>query len=74
MKVSIRVKARAKLEQVEKIGETDFRVSVKAEAKEGRANHAVVELLSRYFDIPKSRIAIVRGHTSKNKIVEIIPG
>ncbi|MCX5714268.1 MAG: DUF167 domain-containing protein [Candidatus Omnitrophica bacterium] len=72
MKISVKVKARAREEKVEKIEEGNFRVLVKAEAKEGKANQAVIELLSRYFDIPKSRITILKGHSSKNKILQLI--
>lgn len=38
---------------------------------ENRANIALVESLSDHFGIPKSRIRIVAGLKSKNKVVEI---
>ena len=47
-------------------------VSVKAPAKEGRANAAVIAAISEYFDVPKSRISIISGAGSRDKIVEII--
>ncbi len=71
MKIAVKVKPNAKAVSVEKTGERDFTVRVKAPAKEGKANEAVVEALSGYFDIPKSRISISVGHGGKNKIVEI---
>lgn len=37
----------------------------------GKANTHVIELLSAHWHIPKQRITIVRGHTSKDKIVRI---
>lgn len=40
-------------------------------AVEGRANTALIELLAEHFDVAKTRVAIVRGHTSRHKIVEI---
>lgn len=40
-------------------------------ARAGKANLAVTELLARYFAIPKSRITIIRGHTSRRKIIEL---
>ncbi|MBM3245032.1 MAG: DUF167 domain-containing protein [Candidatus Omnitrophica bacterium] len=30
-----------------------------------------IERLSEYLDIPKSRISIEKGHTSKNKVILI---
>ena len=71
MRISAKVKAGAKIDRVEKISDKEFMVWVKQEAKEGRANQAVVKLLSEYFHIPKSRITILKGHTSRNKIIEI---
>ncbi|HNX81796.1 MAG TPA: DUF167 domain-containing protein [Candidatus Omnitrophota bacterium] len=72
MKISVRVKAGSRVEKIEKITETELVVFVKAPPHEGKANEAVVEALSDYFDLSKSRITIVRGHTSRNKIIEII--
>lgn len=71
MKISVKVKPNAKTASVEKTAENVYTVLVKAPAKEGKANAAVVEALSEYFDRPKSRITILRGQTGKNKIVEI---
>jgi uncharacterized protein (TIGR00251 family) len=70
MKISVRVKPNMKEEKVEKEGGV-FTVCVKEPAKEGRANKAVVELLSEYFKVPKSRIVILSGMKSKQKIIEI---
>ncbi|MFA5411230.1 MAG: DUF167 domain-containing protein [Candidatus Omnitrophota bacterium] len=71
MKINVKVKPNAKQESVEKTGEKDFLLRVKAPAREGRANQAVVELLSEYFNLPKSGISIVRGEKSKNKVVNL---
>lgn len=40
-------------------------------ARENRANISVIELLSEYLDIPKSRMSIKSGLKSKDKIVVI---
>ncbi|HIC09134.1 MAG TPA: DUF167 domain-containing protein, partial [Aquificales bacterium] len=39
--------------------------------EKGRANERIAELLAEYFDIPKSRVRLVRGETSKEKVFEI---
>jgi uncharacterized protein (TIGR00251 family) len=46
-------------------------VAVAAAPVDGRANRAVIEELSRFFGIPKGRIRIARGETSRNKQVAI---
>ncbi len=70
-KIKCRVKAGARENKIEKIGEKDFRISVKEPAKEGRANKAIIELLAKYFDIPQSQIRIITGLKRKNKVIKI---
>jgi len=72
MKIIAKVKAHSKEERVEKTGKGEFNIWVKAPATEGRANEAVREALSGYFGVAKSRVEILKGHTSKNKVIEII--
>jgi len=43
----------------------------KCPAKEGRANENVIKLLAEFFNLPKSRVKIISGHSSKNKVIEI---
>jgi len=71
MKFSVQVKTRSKKEGVERTSEGTLIVRVHLPPAEGRANVRVCELLSEYFDKPKSCIHIVSGHSSKNKIIEI---
>lgn len=72
MKFNVKVKANSKVEQIEKLSSNEYAVRVKSPAQEGKANEAVVNLLSKYFDIPKSRVIIIKGHKNKNKIIEIL--
>lgn len=46
-------------------------VVVRERAVEGAANTGVLTALARHFGVAKSRIAIVRGHTSRIKTIEI---
>ena len=71
MRISIRIKPNSRTEAVEKLPGGEFLVRVKAPAKKGKANEALIMALKRYFDIPKSRISIASGRGSKNKIVDI---
>jgi uncharacterized protein (TIGR00251 family) len=71
VRITVRIKPNAKTQTVEKLPDGEFLVRVKAPAKEGRANDALIKALSGYFDIPKSRISIASGLGSKNKIVDI---
>lgn len=71
MKFVIRVKPNARQAKVEKLNDNEFLVRVRSPAKEGKANEETIELLSEYFDIPKTRIEIFKGHKSKIKLINI---
>ena len=71
LRIAIKVKPGSHREGVEKLTERSFLVRVKAAAHEGKANAAAIKLLSEYFDIPKSRIIIVRGETARDKIIDL---
>jgi uncharacterized protein YggU (UPF0235/DUF167 family) len=46
-------------------------VFVRERAVDGAANEGVVKVLADHFGVPKSRVEILRGHTSRTKLVEI---
>jgi uncharacterized protein len=71
VKIWVAVKPQAKTAEVKKISDGEYSVSVRAPAREGKANEAVIELLAEYFSVPKSSIRIVRGQTSRRKLVEL---
>lgn len=72
MRIFVKVKANAKEEKVEKIGENNFKVRVNAPPVDGKANQAAIKLLAVYFDVPPSQVKIISGHTSRQKVFEII--
>ena len=71
MKIFIKVKTRKREEKVEKVDRDHFVVWVKEQPVKDRANREVVRLLADYFELPKSRVEIVSGLASCNKIVKI---
>lgn len=71
MKISVKVKPNSKIEKVEQ-ADGFFLIYVKEPPQEDRANQAVINLLSKYFKVPKSRISILKGKKSRQKIIEII--
>ena len=54
------------------VGESSFEVKVDEKAVGGRANKRLLEILSEHFSVPKSRILIVSGTKSRDKVVEVI--
>ena len=49
----------------------NYKVWVKAPAKENKANLAVVKLLAKHFQTSKSKVRIISGQKSKKKLIEI---
>ena len=71
-KLNIRVLPRSsKNEVIGQMADGTLKVKLTAPPVDGAANEALIELLAEYFDTSKQKIKIVRGMTSKNKIVEI---
>lgn len=71
MKITVHVKPNARIKCVEQINTNEYLARVTAPPVEGRANTAVIELLSEHFNVPKSAITILSGHKGKRKVVEI---
>ena len=42
-----------------------------APAEGGRANEAVVRLLADAVDVPRRHVALVSGHSAREKVVEV---
>ncbi len=71
MKVFVRAKPNAKVEKVKKIDKNHFDVFVKQPPVNGKANQAIINILAEYFKASPSRVKIISGHKSKQKIIEI---
>lgn len=52
------------------MGDT-LKLSVTAAPEKGKANEAVIDLLAKALDVPRSSIAVVRGQTSQQKLVAV---
>ena len=48
-----------------------LKISITAPPVEGKANKKCIAYLAKYFDIAKSKIEIISGQTSKNKLIKI---
>ena len=71
MRIFVKAKPGAKRNSVEKEDGSHFVVSTSARPQQGKANQAVAKLLADYFDVAPSRVRIVSGSSSKQKVFEI---
>lgn len=69
--LSIKLQPRASANEIgEPLGE-ELRVKVTAPPVDSAANEALVRLLAEELDCPRNRVELVRGHSSRHKIVKL---
>ena len=69
--LSIKLQPRSSRNKIgEAVGE-ELRVSVTAPPVDSAANEALVRLLAEQLDCPRNQIELIRGHTSRHKLVKI---
>lgn len=71
MKVSVSVKTGAKKELVSVVDAKHFAVHVKEAPEKGKANSAVIKALAKHLGISPSRVILLRGEKSRNKLFQI---
>ena len=77
MKILVVAKPNSKKKEIKKIWidlTTSYEIyQIKTPAKpiKWKANESIIEILSDYFKIPKSKIKILKGNTTKYKLIEI---
>ncbi|MDD4287095.1 MAG: DUF167 domain-containing protein [Candidatus Peribacteraceae bacterium] len=69
---AIRVHAGAARTKVKgALADGTLKVDIAAVPEDGKANAALIRFLAQIFAVPKSHVEIVRGQTSKTKVVHI---
>jgi uncharacterized protein YggU (UPF0235/DUF167 family) len=71
VKITVSVKTGRKENKIERLSDNSFSIWVKEKPQEGKANYAVREALADHFNIPKFRVTLISGETSKTKLFEI---
>ncbi len=70
MRYAITVKPGSSQEKIIETNEGELTIYLRAKAHDGKANDALIKLLSKYYKVPKTSIKIIRGAKSKSKIIE----
>lgn len=71
VELQIFVKPNAKRTELVKINELGLNIALHAKPHEGEANKELIGYLAKFFDVPKSQVVILRGQSSRNKIVSV---
>ncbi len=72
MRISANVSPKSVMPGIERLGENTFKIKVKAPPEKGEANKEAVAMIADYFHVSKSKVRILRGHTARKKIIEIM--
>ncbi|MBW8881315.1 MAG: DUF167 domain-containing protein [Asticcacaulis sp.] len=76
MRLTVRLTPKAAKDAVDGWGQDEhgrrfLKIRVRAAPIEGRANEALVAFLAKALKVPKSRVTLIAGETSRLKQVEI---
>jgi uncharacterized protein YggU (UPF0235/DUF167 family) len=70
-RLAVRVTPGARSESID-VTNGRLLAKVRAKPEDGKANAAVLELLSKALGMPTSRLRLLRGATSREKLVQIL--
>jgi uncharacterized protein YggU (UPF0235/DUF167 family) len=71
VRIIIKVKPNSGRNELKEISPGLFEARVSVPPEKGKANERVIELISKHFKIPKSKIQLKSGHAFKEKMFEI---
>ena len=71
MLVKVKVFPCSKKQGLIKKSQDSFEIKVKEKPIQGNANKAVIGALMDYFQIPESKIKLIKGFKKRNKIFKI---
>ena len=69
--IKVRVQPKSSRNQVDVFQDGALRVRVTAAPTEGQANAAVIAILAKTLGVSKSRLEIIRGYSSRDKVVSV---
>lgn len=68
MIIKVKVKPNSKEQEIVKISENEYKITLKENAEDNKANIELLKMLKKHFG---KEVQIVKGLKSKNKIVSI---
>lgn len=71
MLIKVKVFPESGKEEIIKKKEDSFEIWLKEKPIKGLANRRTIEILSEYFNVPFSRVRLIKGFRQRNKIFEI---
>ncbi len=70
--LSVRIQPRASKNEITRMDDGRLKIRLTAPPVDGAANEALVKFLADAFDVGRSQVEIVSGHTGREKIIKVI--
>lgn len=70
--LNVKVQPKASRQQLVQTAENEFKAWLTSPPEKGKANAELLELLADYLNLPVSHLRLVRGETSRVKVVEVV--
>jgi uncharacterized protein (TIGR00251 family) len=71
MQKRVKVKPNSKQQSIKEETDGSFTIHLKSPPVDGKANEELIKILAKKFDVPKSKIRIKSGLSSRQKLIEI---
>ena len=69
--LAVKLQPRASANEIGEPLGNELRIKVTAPPVDAAANEALLRLLAERLDCPRNRVELVRGHTSRHKVVKL---
>lgn len=69
MRLRVKVKPCASKNEVRQLGPDNYEVRTTAAPEKGKANQEVIRLLAEFLGVSPSALTIIRGETSREKLI-----
>ena len=69
--LSVKLQPRSSANEIGEALGGELRIKVTAPPVDAAANEALVRFLAKRLDCPRSAVELVRGHTSRHKLIKI---
>ena len=69
--IAVKLQPRASANEIGEPLGNELRIKVTAPPVDAAANEALLRLLADKLDCPRNRVELLRGHTSRHKIIKL---
>ena len=69
--LSVKVQPRASANEIGQPMGNELRIKVTAPPVDSAANEALIRVVAEHFDCPRNRVELVRGQTSRHKVLKL---